>query len=100
MTVLFRTDLEKYEQGPGQSAESFGDELVARANMVEFPSHAHREHELTRLFKHGVRPRLRCRLEEIELQHPAGTIFSFHTYKRMLSAQPRGYRPGSPSSRR
>lgn len=29
MAVLFRTDLEKYEQGPGQSAESFGDELVS-----------------------------------------------------------------------
>ena len=72
MTVLFRTDLEKYEQGPGQSAESFGDELVARANMVEFPSPAHREQELTRLFKHGVRPELRHRLEEIELQHPSG----------------------------
>ena len=86
MTVLFRTDLEKYEQGSGQSVESFGDELVARANMVAFPSHAHREQELTRLFKHGVRPELRHRLEEIELQHPAGTTFGFHTYKRMLSA--------------
>ena len=85
MTVLFRTALEKYEQGPNQSAESFGDELVARANMVEFPSHAHREQELTRLFKHGVRSELRYKLEEIELQHPAGTPFGFHMYKRMLS---------------
>ena len=86
MTVLFRTDLEKYEQGPNQSAESYGDELVARANMVEFPSSLHRDQELTRLFKHGVRKELRERLEEIEVQHPAGANFDFHTYKRMLSA--------------
>ena len=115
MTVLFRTDLEKYEhEGPGQSAESFGDGLVV--NMVEFPSPAHREQELTRLFKHGVRAELRHRLEEIELQHPAGTTFGFHTYKRSAAeprrgprltphhgregTQPRGYRPGSLSFRR
>ena len=72
---------------------------MARANMVEFPSHAHREQELTRLFKHGVRPGLRCRLEEIELQHPAGTIFSFHTYKRMLSATGSEANPGNPPPR-
>ena len=54
--------------------------------MVEFPSNAHRERELTRLFKYGLLPGLRNRLEQIELQHPEGTNFDFHMYKRMLSA--------------
>ena len=86
MKVLFRNELEKYEQKLGQSAHSYGDELGARANMVEFADEAHRERELTRLFKYGLLPALRERVEQFELLHPEGTLFDFHSYRRMLSA--------------
>lgn len=79
MEVLFRTALEKYEQKPDQLAHSYGDELVARANMVVFTDEAHRERELTRLFKYGLVPALRERVEHFELLHPEGTQFDFHS---------------------
>ena len=86
MEVLFRNDLEKYEQKPGQSAHSYGDELVAQANMVEFMDESHRERELTRLYKYGLLPVFRERVEQFELLHPEGTQFDLHSYRRMLSA--------------
>ena len=86
MEVLFRNDLKKYEQKAGQSTHSYRDELVARANMVEFADEGHRERELTRLFKYGLLPIFRERVEQFELLHPEGTQFDFHSYRRMLSA--------------